>query len=73
MSPAKRKERLVALIGLAILLFSPPLILIFDRYAPSGITSLSFYLFVAWGLVIALTAWLMEYPSHDEQHGDDGP
>jgi len=51
------KERLVALIVLAALLFSPPLMLIADRAAPGGLVA---YLFLAWGGVIALMAWLME-------------
>ena len=52
-------ERLVALVLLATLLFTPPLVLVFDRPA-GGPSWLPLYLFVAWGVVIALAAWLLE-------------
>ncbi|EPC03378.1 hypothetical protein L861_17705 [Litchfieldella anticariensis FP35 = DSM 16096] len=61
-------ERLVALIVLAALLFSPPLILPFDRTANGGLSWLPLYLFLAWGIVIALAAWLMEH-GYDDQGG----
>ncbi|GGY07020.1 hypothetical protein GCM10007160_38120 [Litchfieldella qijiaojingensis] len=61
-------ERLVALIVLAVLLFSPPLILPFDRATNGGLSWLPLYLFLAWGVVIALAAWLMEH-RHDDQGG----
>nr|WP_111415349.1 hypothetical protein [Halomonas lactosivorans] len=57
--------RLVALIGLAALLFSPPLVLVFDRPPAAGLSWLPFYLFVAWLLVIGLAAWLMEHRQED--------
>jgi hypothetical protein len=61
MSPNRFRERLVALIVLALLLFSPPLLLVADR-APDagGLSRLPLYLFLAWTAVIALAAWLME-------------
>jgi hypothetical protein len=62
---ASPQARLVALIGLAVLLFSPPLVLIFDRPPSAGLSWLPFYLFVAWTLVIALAAWLMEHRQED--------
>jgi hypothetical protein len=62
---ASPQARLVALIGLAVLLFSPPLVLIFDRPPSAGLSWLPFYLFVAWILVIALAAWLMEHRQED--------
>ncbi|MBA2778904.1 hypothetical protein [Billgrantia kenyensis] len=62
---ASPQARLVALIGLAILLFSPPLVLIFDRPPSAGLSWLPLYLFVAWTLVIALAAWLMEHRQED--------
>ncbi|WP_280550491.1 MULTISPECIES: hypothetical protein [unclassified Halomonas] len=58
------KERLVALIVLAALLFSPPLLLIAD-HAPTAPAWLVAYLFLAWAAVIALMAWLMEH-HHEE-------
>ncbi|QOR39158.1 hypothetical protein HNO52_12000 [Billgrantia diversa] len=61
MSGSGPHARLVALIGLAALLFSPPLVLIFDRPSSTGLSWLPLYLFVAWLVVIALAAWLMEH------------
>ncbi|RAW07901.1 hypothetical protein DKQ62_07005 [Halomonas elongata] len=56
MNAPHRKERLVALIALATALFTPPLLLIADRLDGA----LPLYLFLAWGIVITLMAWLME-------------
>ncbi|MGR4067974.1 hypothetical protein OCT51_12540 [Halomonas sp. LR3S48] len=61
MNASNHRARLIALIGVAALLFSPPLVLIFDRPAPAGPSWLPLYLFVAWLAVIGLTAWLMEH------------
>ncbi|MGS2743417.1 hypothetical protein ACU6TU_07465 [Halomonas sp. LS-001] len=55
---SRRNERLIALILLAIVLFSPPLLMAVDRLP--GWASLAFYLLLAWATLIALTAWLME-------------
>lgn len=52
----RRKERLVALVVLAAALFTPPLLLLAERTGPW----LSLYVFLAWGGVIALAAWLLE-------------
>lgn len=61
MSPHRFRERLVALIVLALLLFSPPMLLVADRVPEAGgLSWLSLYLFLAWAAVIALAAWLME-------------
>lgn len=59
-------ERLVVLILLAALLFSPPFILSFDRISSGGLSWLPLYIFIAWGVVIGLAAWLME-SRHDDQ------
>ncbi|MCE8014891.1 hypothetical protein HOP62_02230 [Halomonas sp. MCCC 1A17488] len=61
MNASGPQARLAGLIGLAALLFSPPLVLIFDRPPAAGLSWLPLYLFVAWLLVIALAAWLMEH------------
>ncbi len=55
----RRKERLIALVVLATALFTPPLLLVADRAGGSP-SWLPVYLFVAWGVVIGLMAWLME-------------
>ncbi|MGR2737405.1 hypothetical protein ACUY1T_03015 [Billgrantia sp. Q4P2] len=65
MNASNSQARLVALIGLAALLFSPPLVLIFDRPSATGPSWLPLYLFVAWIVVIGLTAWLMEHRRED--------
>ncbi|MFG6160145.1 hypothetical protein ACGTNG_15180 [Halomonas sp. 1390] len=64
MNAPRRKERLVALIVLAALLFSPPLVLIATPSA-DGVSRLVPYVFLAWGLVIGLMAWLMERRDED--------
>lgn len=58
MITSRRRERLLGLTALATLLFTPPLVLIANR-AQGGIW-LPVYLFVAWGIVIGLAAWLIE-------------
>ncbi|MDR5892879.1 hypothetical protein [Halomonas mongoliensis] len=64
MNTPRLGERLTALVLLATLLFTPPLVLVFDR--PEGGPSwLPLYLFVAWGVVIGLAAWLLEHRSND--------
>ncbi|WP_434985809.1 hypothetical protein [Vreelandella zhaodongensis] len=57
---SRKAERLAALLAVAIFLFSPPLIIIVDRLSASSVSWLPLYLFAAWGVVIGLTAWLME-------------
>lgn len=72
---SKRYPRLIALAGLTLLLFSPPLIGLFDRPSANGLSWLPAYLFIAWGSVIGLAAWLLEHmpeeprretPRHEE-------
>lgn len=59
MNAPRQRARLVALVVLTALLFSPPLLLIADA-SPADPGRLVVYVFVAWGAVIGLTAWLME-------------
>ena len=58
---SRQTERLVALVAVALLLFSPPLIIVVDRLPAFNVGWLALYLFCAWAAVIALTAWLMEH------------
>jgi hypothetical protein len=59
--PGHIGERLVALFVLGAVLFNPPFLSIFNRAAqPLGIPLLYLYLFLAWALLIALTALLVE-------------
>ncbi|MBF8221765.1 MULTISPECIES: hypothetical protein [Halomonadaceae] len=56
----RHQERLLALLLLALALFSPPLVIIADRSLPSGLSALPLYLLLVWALVIGLAAWLLE-------------
>lgn len=61
-------ERMAALFLLGLLLFNPPLLKIFDAGADArilGIPLLYFYLFLAWGALIALLALVVK-----RQRGD---
>ncbi len=60
MNAPRQKERLVALIVLAMALFSPPLLLLVDSPSQAGLSWLPLYVFIAWATVIGLAAWLME-------------
>ena len=57
---SRQTERLVALVTIALLLFCPPLIIVVDRLPTVSVGWLPLYLFIAWAVVIGLTAWLME-------------
>ncbi|MBS3667778.1 MULTISPECIES: hypothetical protein [Halomonadaceae] len=57
---SRQTERLVALVAIALLLFCPPLIIVVDRLPTVSVGWLPLYLFIAWAVVIGLTAWLME-------------
>lgn len=58
----RRNARLLTLAGLALLLFSPPLILLFDQPAANGLSWLPLYLFLAWGVVIIGAALSLRGP-----------
>jgi hypothetical protein len=67
--PEHTGERLVALFMLGACLFSPPFLGIFNRAAqPLGIPLLYLYLFLAWALLIALTALLVERAEEGGEH-----
>jgi hypothetical protein len=67
-------ERLVALFILAALLFNPPFLSIFNRAEqPLGLPLLYLYLFLAWALLIALTALLVECAEEDGERIDPRP
>jgi len=54
-------ERIVGLLILGILMFSPPFILIFDKpVLVAGIPLLFLYLFLAWAALIALMMLVVE-------------
>ena len=61
--PGRKGERLVGLFLLGCLLFNFPLLALFNvRATVFGVPLLYAYLFVAWGLLIALVAVIMERP-----------
>lgn len=61
MTAPNRQARLIALVMLAALLFSPPLVVIVDRPPSTGLSWLPLYLFTVWTVVIGLAAWLLEH------------
>ncbi|WP_136254340.1 hypothetical protein [Onishia niordana] len=60
MLKSRRVQRLLALVILAALLFTPPLILLADQSVDGSFSWLAAYLFVSWAFVIGLAAWLLE-------------
>lgn len=60
MSDSLRTARMVALAALALLLFSFPLLALFDvDVRVLGVPLLWVYLFLAWTAVIAVVAWVV--------------
>jgi hypothetical protein len=59
MIDGRRRRYLFAIVLLALLLFNAPLLIVMDAMDGGG--SLPAYLFVAWTLVIALTALVMHW------------
>jgi hypothetical protein len=65
----RRGERLIGLLLLAVLLFSPVVVGLFARPAlPLGVPLLMLYVFVAWAAVIALLARI----ARDDDRGEGG-
>jgi membrane protein implicated in regulation of membrane protease activity len=57
----RRRDRLIGLFLLALMLLNPPLLLLFGRgSALFGLPLLYVYLFAAWLAVIAAVAWIAE-------------
>lgn len=63
--PSPLPARLIALTLLAAVLFTPPLLGLFDRPNSHGVSRLPLYLFSAWALVILLAALLLEHPDEE--------
>lgn len=54
-----RNVRLLAVAGLALVLFNYPMLAVFDKpVLVAGVPLLWAYLFIAWALVIALVGWI---------------
>ncbi|GGO86686.1 hypothetical protein GCM10011348_38080 [Marinobacterium nitratireducens] len=65
MPPPKLPGRLTALALLGTLLFTPPLIGLFDHPGANGLSWLPLYLFAVWGLLILAAALLLESSDED--------
>jgi hypothetical protein len=60
-APSRTRERLIALFLLGVLLFAPPLLLVFNSATRIlGVPTLYLYLFAVWAALIALTALAVE-------------
>lgn len=71
--PGRTRERLIALFFLGVLLFAPPLLIVFNAPARIlGVPALYLYLFVAWVLLIALLALAIERADAADDLGDEG-
>lgn len=79
-APPLRPERVLAIAALAAILFLQPFLGIFDKGANetwAGVPVLFVYIFIAWALVVGLTAFVMEQRAEAEDdtsmelHADD--
>jgi hypothetical protein len=67
MTTRLRTPRLVALFAAGWALLNFPLLTLWDRgLAVAGIPLLPLAVFVGWGVLIALAAWVAEAPGRDE-------
>lgn len=57
---SRMQSRLFALTLLALALFSPPLLLLFDQPGPWGFSVLAPVIFAIWGVLILLAALILE-------------
>ena len=70
--PSRTRELLIALFVLGALVFTPPLLLIFNKATRFfGIPALYFYLFAVWAALIALVALAVERPHADDESGPE--
>ena len=57
LSEPRMRERLMAVFLLGVMLFTPPVLAVFNKATRVlGLPALYLYLFMAWGIVIALVA-----------------
>ena len=72
--PSRTRELLIALFVLGALVFTPPLLLIFNKATRFfGIPALYFYLFAVWAALIALVALAVERPHADDESDPQMP
>lgn len=58
-----KSERMIALCMLGCVLFNFPVLALFNVPATLfGVPALYAYIFIAWGVLIALMAWVIEKP-----------
>ena len=69
---AARRDRLIGLFILAAILFNPPILNLFGGTV-FGWPALFIYLFVAWGLIIAGVAVVVEHNASSDERGNRGP
>ena len=69
---AARRDRLIGLFILAAILFTPPILNLFGGTI-YGWPALFIYLFVAWALIIAGVALVVERNTPPDERGNRGP
>ena len=71
--PGRTRERFIALFFLGVLLLAPPLLAVFNiPVRILGVPALYLYLFVAWVLLIALSALAIERADAADDLFDEG-
>jgi hypothetical protein len=69
----RRRDRLIGLFLLALVLLNPPLLMLFGGGdTVFGLPLLYLYIFAAWLLIIATAAWIAEPRSSRARRGGDG-
>jgi len=69
----RRRDRLIGLFLLALVLLDPPLLLLFGAGATLfGLPVLYLYLFAAWLAIIAAIAWIAERRPTRRRRDEDG-
>ena len=69
----RRRDRLIGLFLLALVLLNPPLLLLFGGGdTVFGLPLLYVNIFVAWLLIIAAVAWIAERRTARRRRGEDG-
>lgn len=68
---SRTRELLTALFLLGVMVFTPPLLLIFNKVTRTlGLPVLYLYLFAVWAALIALVAFAVERPHADDDETD---
>ena len=70
---ARRRDRLIGLFLLAVVLLNPPLLMLFSRSdTVFGLPLLYVYIFAAWLLIIAAVSWIAERRTVRPRRDADG-